>query len=69
MSTIDFRHLSRQQRLDLIGELCESLDSDDVPVTAAQAAELARRVATADADLVESIPWERLRDEIARRHA
>jgi putative addiction module component (TIGR02574 family) len=50
MSIIDFSHLTMQQRLDLIGELWESIDSDRVPLTKAQSAEIDRRIATLDQD-------------------
>ncbi|MDR3518110.1 MAG: addiction module protein [Azospirillaceae bacterium] len=48
MPTIDFSHLTTEQRLDLIGELCDSLDHDAVPLTKAQAAEIDRRLAMLD---------------------
>ncbi|MBP2294505.1 addiction module protein [Azospirillum rugosum] len=67
MSIIDFSHLSLQERLDLISELCDSLDQQQVPLTPAQDAELDRRIATADEDLADSVPWESIRTEIARR--
>ncbi len=51
MPAFDFSHLSQQERLDLIGELWESLDRDNVPVPAEQRAELRRRRATLDADI------------------
>lgn len=48
MPTIDFSHLTTEQRLDLISELCESIERDRVPLTEAQAAELDRRIALLD---------------------
>jgi len=48
MPSIDFSHLSRQERIDLIGDLCESLEGAALPLTAAQEAELDRRAATLD---------------------
>jgi putative addiction module component (TIGR02574 family) len=51
MTIFDFRHLTPQQRLDLIGELWESLDHDAVPLAPAQAAEIDRRRATLDDDI------------------
>lgn len=51
MTTFDFSHLTPQQRLDLIGELWDSLDHDAVPLTPAQAAEIDRRRATLDEDI------------------
>jgi putative addiction module component (TIGR02574 family) len=68
MTTIDISSLSPKERLDLIGELWDSLEADDVPLTPAQAAELDRRLASADADLADSIPWDTLRAELADRY-
>jgi putative addiction module component (TIGR02574 family) len=68
MTTIDIDRLSPEERLDLIGRLWDSLDADDLPLTPAQAAELDRRLATADADLAESEPWETLRAELATKY-
>ncbi|CAA7618830.1 conserved hypothetical protein [Magnetospirillum sp. UT-4] len=50
MPSIDFSHLSRQERIDLIGDLCESLDDAAVTVTPAQKDEIDRRVASLDED-------------------
>jgi len=50
MPTLDYSHLSPAERLDLIGEIWDSIDADDIPLTADQAAELDRRVAGLDAN-------------------
>lgn len=68
MTTIDFSHLSAEERLGLIDELWDSLDAEQMPLTPAQAAEIDRRLATADADLAASVPWETLRAELASRY-
>ena len=68
MIPIDIDRLSPQERLDLIGRLWDSLDAEDVPLTPALAAEIDRRLATADADLAESVSWESIRSELAARH-
>jgi putative addiction module component (TIGR02574 family) len=49
MSKIDFSHLSQQERLDLIGELWDSLDP--LPPTPAQETEITRRLETLDTDI------------------
>lgn len=49
MSKINFSHLSQEERLDLIGELWDSLDG--VQPTAAQQAEIGRRLDTLDQDI------------------
>lgn len=48
MSVIDFKHLSTEQRLDLIDELWSSVELDRLPLTPAQAAEIDRRLAAMD---------------------
>ncbi len=64
---IEIEKLSPQERLDLIGRLWDSLDADDLPLTPAQADEINRRLATADADMAASVPWEALRTELGNR--
>jgi len=54
MAAIDFRHLSPQERLDLIGEIWDSLGPAAVPVARAQEAEIERRLATLDEDIEHS---------------
>jgi putative addiction module component (TIGR02574 family) len=68
MTTIDFSHLSPQERLDLISDLWDSLEAEHVPLTPAQAAEIDRRLKTADEDLASSVSWETLRAELANRY-
>jgi putative addiction module component (TIGR02574 family) len=67
MTMIDIDRLSPQERLELIGRLWDSLDDDDLPLTPEQEAELDRRLATADADLADSVPWESFRAELRAR--
>ncbi|MGQ9369499.1 addiction module protein [Azospirillum sp. ST 5-10] len=50
MTSIDYRRLSPQQRLDLIGEIWDSFDDAPTPLTPAQTAELDRRRTTLDED-------------------
>ncbi len=68
MPRIAFDHLSPNERLDLIEALWESLDAASIPPTAAQEEELDRRIATADADLPASVPWDAIRAETGRRY-
>ncbi len=68
MPRIEFSHLSPRERLELIEALWESLDAADVPPTKEQVEELDRRLATADADLPASVPWETIRAEAASRY-
>ncbi len=59
--------LSPRERLALIEELWDSLDDTDIPVTAAQKAELDRRIARDGEDETAAVTWERLRTEMLRR--
>jgi len=68
MPTVDFRHLSTQERLDLIGEIWDSIDADSVPLTTAQAAELDRRLETLDEDIKNGIDAADSLAELERRY-
>jgi putative addiction module component (TIGR02574 family) len=57
MPSIDFNHLSVEERLDLIGDLWDSLDAADVPVPADVRAELDRRNATFTEARSRAVPW------------
>jgi putative addiction module component (TIGR02574 family) len=59
--------LSPEERLSLIEQLWDSLDESDIPVTAAQKAELTRRLATFEHDRAEAVTWDSLKAELARR--
>lgn len=61
--------LSPEDRLGLIGQLWDSLDDSDTPVTAAQMAELDYRLANADARNPDAVTWDQLRDELDKYHA
>jgi putative addiction module component (TIGR02574 family) len=67
MPTLDIEGLTLPERLDLLARLWDSIDSQSVPVRPAQREELDRRLNTADADLATSVPWEKLRIELANR--
>ena len=49
MATFDIARLTPQERLDLIGELWDSLSGEDVRSAPVQDAELTRRMASFDA--------------------
>jgi putative addiction module component (TIGR02574 family) len=66
--TSDLARLSPQQRLELIEWLWDSLEDSDIAVTAAQRAELERRIASFDRDRQDSITWDQLESELRRRH-
>lgn len=53
MPTIDYSRLSTRERLDLIGEIWDSIEAEAVPLTPEQAAEIDRRLETLDEDIKE----------------
>jgi putative addiction module component (TIGR02574 family) len=60
--------LTAQQRVELIGQLWDSLDpAAAAPITNALAAELDRREAEADADPDAGEPWLDIKSELANK--
>jgi putative addiction module component (TIGR02574 family) len=68
MPTLDYSRLSRQERIDLIGEIWDSIEAEVIPLTAAQEAELGRRLATLDEDLKQGVAWDEIEAELDRRY-
>lgn len=66
-SKIDLEHLTAEERLNLIGQIWDSLQAEDVPVTDEQKAELDRRIEEMDGDGKRGIPWEEVMDRIRGR--
>ena len=66
--TICVDDLTAEERMELIGELWDSLDPAVVaPITPALAAELDRREADADAAPEAGDPWSNIRDELSKK--
>jgi putative addiction module component (TIGR02574 family) len=59
--------LTPSERLALISQLWDSLEDDDLPLTAMQRAELDRRLATLAQDRGEGITWASLKAELEQR--
>jgi putative addiction module component (TIGR02574 family) len=59
--------LTPSERLALISQLWDSLEDDQLPLTAAQRAELDRRLTTLDEDRREGITWAALKTELEQR--
>jgi putative addiction module component (TIGR02574 family) len=59
--------LTPSERLALISQLWDSLEGDQIPLTAAQQAELDSRLATLDEDRREGITWAALKTELEQR--
>lgn len=57
MPTIDYSHLTTAEKLDLIGELTESVKQDTLPISPEWEAELDRRNARFDEDRGHAVPW------------
>lgn len=55
---LDVDALTPAERLLLIEQLWDSLDEEDVPLTEAQQAELARRIADLEANPADQMSWE-----------
>ena len=66
MPAIDYSHMTPTEKLDLIGEIWDSLSESAGEIPATHREELDRRLADADANPDAVIPWEvaraRLRD-------
>ncbi len=69
----NYRDLPIAERLQLVEDIWDSIAEEanarprSLPLTEAQRAELERRVADADANPVESIPWETVRAQLFKR--
>jgi putative addiction module component (TIGR02574 family) len=69
MKALGIEQLSVEERPQLIDELWDSLaaDSEQLPLTEAQKQELERRLADADANPDEGVPWDVVRAEAEER--
>jgi len=67
MAILDISRLSPKERLDLIGELWDSLAAEEIQLTPAQEGELERRIATFDHDAKTATPWESVDREFIRQ--
>ena len=59
--------LTPPERPALISQLWDSLEHDQLPLTATQRAELDRRLETLDRDRREGVTWAALKAELERR--
>jgi putative addiction module component (TIGR02574 family) len=67
LSADEIARLDPEERMACIGQLWDSLQDAEVPLPAAQKAELARRLSSLDRDRAQAVTWEQLRAELARR--
>ena len=63
----ELARLTPPERLTLISQLWDSLEDDHLPLTAAQRAELDRRLETLSQDRREGITWADLKTELEQR--
>ena len=68
-SEVDISGLTAEERLALLGEIRDTLEEEDVPVSPQVKEELDRRLDDLEGDPVPGIPWEdvlrRIRDRTA----
>lgn len=66
---LDLEQLTVDERLDLLEQIWDSLSKnpEQIPLTAAQRAELDRRMDMAQADGWSGIPWQEVLDQIRAR--
>jgi putative addiction module component (TIGR02574 family) len=67
MSSLGVDRLSHEDQLRLVGELLENLEVGDPPLTAAQRAELDRRLAALDSGATTVSPWSEVEARILQR--
>ncbi|MBV9322848.1 MAG: addiction module protein [Chloroflexi bacterium] len=67
LSSDELRRLSVDERLELIGQLWDSLEHEPLPLSDAQQHELDRRLESLESDPAEGVSWEQLRAELERR--
>jgi putative addiction module component (TIGR02574 family) len=64
---LDIQTLSADERLDLIGELWDSLEANDLPLSEDHRAELRRRIADVEAGGPKGAPWAEVEARIRSR--
>lgn len=67
LSREEISRLSPPERLALIEQLWDSLSDAEIPLSAAQEAELDRRLATIERDRATGISWADLKAELEQR--
>jgi len=63
----ELARLTPPERLDLISQLWDSLEDNQLALTAAQKSELDRRLASLETDRREGITWDELKAELEQR--
>jgi len=68
-STVNVKVLTRDEKLQLLEELWDSLEPDDIPLTDVQRRELDQRLDELEREGPRGIPWEQVLREIQGRSA
>jgi putative addiction module component (TIGR02574 family) len=63
----ELARLTPPERLALISQLWDSLEDEQLPLTAAQQTELDRRLETLDQDKLDGITWAAMKTELEQR--
>jgi putative addiction module component (TIGR02574 family) len=63
----ELMRLTPPERLAMISQLWDSLEDEQLPLTAAQQDELDRRLATLESDRREGVTWDALKAELESR--
>jgi putative addiction module component (TIGR02574 family) len=63
----ELARLTPPERLSLISQLWDSLEEEQLPLTAAQEEELDRRLLSLEEDRREGVTWQALKAELERR--
>ena len=64
--TLDFSHLSLNERLQLAEDLWDSIDDEQIPIPDWHREELDRRLTAYQADPKAGIPWEEVRERLLK---
>jgi len=69
LQQLDIDRLTTTERLDLIGQIWDSLVEEDAPITVLEShrAELERRIQAADEDPGAVVPWEEAKARLLSR--
>jgi putative addiction module component (TIGR02574 family) len=67
LSPDELARMTPHERLALIAQLWDSLEHEQIPLSAAQQAELDRRLAPLDDDRRDAVSWAELKAELQQR--
>jgi putative addiction module component (TIGR02574 family) len=67
LSPDELARMTPPERLALIAQLWDSLEQDEIPLTAAQQAEIERRLDSLDEDRQNTVSWAELKAELQQR--